>query len=569
MKAAFSKKWRIWLVLLALAGLLLALLVRLSMLQVVDVDGGITFLQGQGDARTVRAETVIANRGMITDRNGQPLAVSTPVVTLWANPKEMQISAEQLVDLARLLDTPVKELKERLALYNGKQFMYLRRQMSPQQAEEVLELKIRGIYADKELRRFYPAGEVTSHILGFTNIENRGQEGLELAYNQWLEGHNGSNRVVKDLYQRTIKTLNTVEEARPGKDITLSIDLRIQHHAYRILKETVTKHRADAGTAVVLDVETGEILAMVNQPAFNPNNRNTIKPGTVRNRAVTDVFEPGSTVKTFTMLAALESGKYKPTTIVDTHPGHIRVNGKTLLDPVNYHQLDLTGVLVKSSQVGTTKIALSLEHEAIYQTFVRLGLGDYTGVGFPGESTGVLPMKRRWSDIERANFAFGYGLSVTALQLAQAYAVFANGGIKKPVTLLKKNDAADDGVRIIDERLALQVNNMLAEVTGPKGTAKTAQLDMYSVAGKTGTSHKVGARGYEAGKYMSFFAGFAPAKNPRIVAVVVVDDPKGSQYYGGEVAAPAFASIAAGSLRMLNVIPDKLLEKQQLAQVGR
>lgn len=568
MIAAFSKKWRIWLVLLALAVLLCVLLGRLAMLQAVDVDGSITFLQGQGDARTIRTETVMANRGMITDRNGQPLAVSTPVVSLWANPRELEVSADQLVALAKLLDFSPADLKARLARYSGKQFVYLRRQLSPQQAEQVLALKIRGVYADQEQRRFYPAGEVTSHLLGFTNIENHGQEGVELAFDQALQGHDGSNRVIKDLYQRTIKTLNTVEEAKPGRDIALSIDLRIQHLAYRTLKEAVTHHRADAGTAVVLDVATGEILAMVNQPAFNPNNRSTIKAASVRNRAVTDLFEPGSTVKPFTLLTALESGKYTPQTPVDTNPGYIRVNGKTLLDPVNYQQLDVTGVLVKSSQVGTTKIALSLEHDAIYQMFARMGLGQFSGVGFPGESAGILPVRSRWSDIERANFSFGYGVSVTALQLAQAYAVLASGGIKRPVSLLKQAQLPE-GEQVVDHKLALQMGDMLEAVTGPRGTAKHAQIDLYSVAGKTGTSHKVGSQGYETGKYMSFFAGFAPAHDPQIVVVVAVDNPKGKEYYGGEVAAPVFAGIAAGSLRMLSVTPDKWPATNTLAQAGR
>lgn len=581
MIALLKKKWRIWVVLVFLAGLLLALLVRLSLLQVFDVDRGVTFLQSQGDARTIRSETIAASRGMITDRNGQPLAVSTPVVSIWVNPRQLHSAAKELlqhpeknqqfqhnlVRLAGLLQFSQKELKTKLDNYKDKQFIYLRRQLSPQEAEKILTLNIPGVYSRQESRRFYPAGEVTSQLLGFTNIESVGQEGLELAYDEWLQGHNGKNTVIKDLHGRTIKALATIEEAKPGKDLALSIDLRLQHLAYRTLKEAVVHHRADAGTAVMMDVATGEVLAMVNQPAFNPNNRSSITPASVRNRAMIDTFEPGSTAKPFTLLAALESGKYTPYTKVDTNPGYIRVNNKTLLDPVNYQVLDVTGVLVKSSQVGTTKIALTLQQEAVSETFSRVGFGQYSGVGFPGESAGMLPGRSRWSNIERANFAFGYGFTVTALQVAEAYSVFANGGIKHPISLLKK-EAANDGKRIVEEKYARQISAMLEQVTGPKGTAKAANLELYSVAGKTGTAHKVGGGGYESGQYMAYFAGFAPAKDPRIVIVVVIDNPKGREYYGGEVAAPVFARIAADSLRILNVAPDKWPESNQIAKAG-
>lgn len=581
MIALLKKKWRIWVVLVFLAGLLLALLVRLSLLQVFDVDRGVTFLQSQGDARTIRSETIAASRGMITDRNGQPLAVSTPVVSIWVNPRQLHSAAKELlqhpeknqqfqhnlVRLAGLLQFSQKELKTKLDNYKDKQFIYLRRQLSPQEAEKILTLNIPGVYSRQESRRFYPAGEVTSQLLGFTNIESVGQEGLELAYDEWLQGHNGKNTVIKDLHGRTIKALATIEEAKPGKDLALSIDLRLQHLAYRTLKEAVVHHRADAGTAVMMDVATGEVLAMVNQPAFNPNNRSSITPASVRNRAMIDTFEPGSTAKPFTLLAALESGKYTPHTKVDTNPGYIRVNNKTLLDPVNYQVLDVTGVLVKSSQVGTTKIALTLQQEAVSETFSRVGFGQYSGVGFPGESAGMLPGRSRWSNIERANFAFGYGFTVTALQVAEAYSVFANGGIKHPISLLKK-EAANDGKRIVEEKYARQISAMLEQVTGPKGTAKAANLELYSVAGKTGTAHKVGGGGYESGQYMAYFAGFAPAKDPRIVIVVVIDNPKGREYYGGEVAAPVFARIAADSLRILNVAPDKWPESNQIAKAG-
>ena len=566
MIAGIVKQWRFWLTAFLLSALFAVLVVRVSMLQMFDVGGSVTFLQGQGDARTVRTETVPANRGMITDRNGNPLAVSTPVVSIWANPQQLDVDEPALAEVARMTGYSPDKLKKRLKHYRDKQFVYLQRQMAPAEAEKVLSLKLHGIYGEQEYRRFYPAGETAAHLTGFTNIGNNGQEGVELGFDNWLQGKNGANKVIKDLYGRTIKTLSQVQEAKPGQDIALSIDLRIQHVAYRALKEAVLHHRAEAGTAIVLDVETGEVLAMANQPSFNPNNRSTIEPASVRNRAMTDVFEPGSTAKPLTVVAALESGKFRPDTLIDTSPGHIRVSGKTLLDPVNYGKLDVTHVIVKSSQVGTTRIALQLEQSDVHDVFYRFGLGQFIGLGFPGESTGVLPNRRRWSDIERANFAFGYGVSVTALQLAQAYSVFASGGIKRPVSLLRQNEPAP-GARVIDEKIAGQVARMLEMVTGKKGTARNAQTDYYTVAGKTGTSHKVGAGGYDAGRYMSIFAGFAPADKPRIVTVVVVDDPKGDQYYGGEVAAPVFADIVADSLRILNVAPDKLSAESRIASL--
>lgn len=592
MKSVILKHGRVALVLVALVCALLFLLFRLSSLQLFDTERGVTFLQGQGDVRTIRTETVVASRGMIVDRHGQALAVSTPVVTIWANPRQLfeyradlqkRLSAEKisqedydllldehqtkLATMASLLRFTPTELERRLQSYKNKQFMYLRRQLPPQLADEILDLKIAGVYSKDELKRYYPAAEVTAQLLGFTSIEGQGQEGLELAYDSSLQGKNGKNRVVKDLRQRTIKTLNIIDEAKPGRDVELSIDLRLQHVAYRNLKNAVNEHSADAGMAVIMDVKTGEVLAMANVPSFNPNNRSSINAASVRNRAMIDTFEPGSTVKPFTILAALESGKYQANTVVDTNPGRIRVNGKALIDPVNYGVLDVAGVLIKSSQVGTTKIALELEHEQIFSTYSRFGLGQYSGIGFPGESAGKLPVRNRWSDIERANFSFGYGLTVTALQLAEAYAVFANGGIKQQASLLKK-EQVEQGLRVVEQPLADQLSNILQQVTGPKGTAKLAQLDLYSTAGKTGTAHKVGASGYES-RYQAYFAGFAPAKNPRLAIVVAVDNPKGDKYYGGEVAAPVFASIAADSLRMLNVAPDKWPESQQLAVGGR
>ena len=557
MIAMLKKEGRFLLVAFCLLLLLAALVVRMLMLQVFDVYRGVGFLQGQGDARTVREEVIPAHRGMITDRFGQPLAVSTPVVSIWVNPRHLNITEEKLPKLAKAVGSSEFALKEKFSRYKNKQFVYLKRHMSPMQAEEILSLQIKGVYGQQEYRRFYPAGEVAAHLVGYTSIDDEGQEGFEFTYNEWLQGHAGSKQVVQDLFRRTIKNLKQIKEPKPGKNIALSIDLRLQYLAYRSLKSAVKRHRADAGSAVVLDVETGEVLAMVNQPAFNPNNRSAMKIESVRNRALSDMFEPGSTVKPLTVVAALESGKYTPHTKIDTRPGYIKVGKKTLLDPVNYGVIDVTKVITKSSQVGITKIALSLEQEKLHEVFYRVGLGQYVGTGFPGESTGHLPNRSNWKPIERATFAFGHGVSVTALQLAQAYGVLASGGIKKPVSLIRLDEVVD-GEQVVSKKIANDVVDMLETVVGPKGTAKKAVTDAYSVAGKTGTSHKVGKGGYESSKYMSIFAGLAPVGSPRLVAVIVIDDPKGKEYYGGEVAAPVFSEIMSDSLRVLNVAPDKL-----------
>lgn len=569
MKQALKQDWRFYLVAAFLLLLLVVLFVRMLTLQVVDVDGSVSFLQGQGDARTIRVEEIPAHRGMITDRNGQPLAVSTPVVSIWVNPQQLELSDEQLQVLAGKLQLSAYDLREKLSRYRNKQFVYLERHMPPTEAEAILALGIRGVYGQEEYRRYYPAGEVTSQLVGFTDIENHGQEGFEYSFDEWLQGKPGSKQVVKDLYQRTIKNLKQIEEPQPGKDLALSIDLRLQYMTYRALKAAVKHHRANGGSVVVLDVKTGEVLAMVNQPAFNPNDRSHMEINSVRNRAVTDMFEPGSTVKPITVMAALESGKFGPHTPIDTRPGYVRVGNKTLLDPVNYGLIDVTKVITKSSQVGITKIALALDEEALHEAFYRMGLGQFVGTGFPGESTGYLPNRTGKRPLEQAAFAFGAGLAVTALQLANAYGVFACDGLKKPVSLLRL-DEPQAGDQVVRADVAKNVVDMLKTVTAKGGTATRAQTDLYGVAGKTGTSHKVGKGGYEAGSYRSIFAGIAPADNPRIAVVVVVDDPKGREYYGGEVAAPVFSEVAAGSLRLLNVTPDLLPENghQLLARGG-
>ncbi len=560
-------KWRFYAVLALLAIMAGLLVYRMASLQVIGgVDRGYQFLQAQGQVRTVRKEIIPAHRGMITDRHGEPLAVSTPVTTIWANPKQLAEQKTHWAKLAKALDIPYAEFQKKLKRFRNKEFVYLRRHMVPQQAEQVLQLGIPGVYDQQEYRRYYPAGEVTAQLVGFTNIDDEGQEGMELGYDGWLHGQAGSKKVLKDLRGNVIKDIQSYVAAKPGNDLALSIDLRVQHLAYRELKTAMKKHRAKSGSVVVLDTKTGHVLAIANQPSFNPNDRRRMKPGAIRNRAITDVFEPGSTVKPLTMVAALESGKYKPHTKINTNPGYLRVGRKTFLDPVNYGVIDATKVITKSSQVGMSKIALSLNEQSVRDVFYRMGLGQDTGSGFPGESVGILPNHHKWKPVERATFAFGYGLSVTALQLAQAYSIFANEGVKRPASLLLHNDA-DNEEQVLDVMLSANIVSMLRTVTEPGGTATAARINAYSVAGKTGTAHKSGKGGYEDSQYVAIFAGLAPASVPRLVAVVVVDDPKGNRYHGGEVAAPVFSKVVEGALRILNVPPDEptsiAVKKQQ------
>jgi cell division protein FtsI (penicillin-binding protein 3) len=549
-------RWRYYAILLALAALLLALAWHLASIQILPNESrGYEFLQRQGLERTLRKETIPALRGLITDRNGEPLAVSTPVVSLWAVPRELEKSKPQWSELIKALGTTRAELEKKIDLYRNKQFMYLRRHLTPDAAEKIMSLSVKGVYDQQEYRRFYPAGEVTSHLVGFTNIDDQGQEGIELAYDHWLSGESGSKQVLKDLRGRIFKDVNMLSAANPGKDIALSIDLRLQYFAYRELKEAVKAHRAASGSVVLLDVKTGEVLAMVNQPSYNPNDRRGLKASALRNRAMTDQFEPGSTMKPLTIMAALETGRYVPGTEIDTNPGYLRVGRKTLLDPVNYGVMDVAKILQKSSQVGLTKISLDLDGDAIRDMFFRAGLGRDTGTGFPGESTGLLPDHARWQPIVQANFSFGYGLSLTALQLAQAYSVIADGGIKKPVSLLR-NFQSPEALSVVSENYANQVAKMLQKVVEPGGTGTRAIVPGYDVAGKTGTIHKVGQAGYEDSRYSSLFAGFAPADDPRVVAVVIINEPSNGQYFGGEVAAPVFSALVERGLRTLQVSPS-------------
>lgn len=524
------------------------LIARAVNLQVTETE----FLQDQGKARFLREVDIPTTRGVISDRNGEPLAVSTPVDSVWVNPSEVLQAPENFELLASVLETDPDDMERKLTQRAGKEFVWLRRRLHPDVAEKIKALNIPGVFLQKEYRRFYPAGEVTAHVVGFTNIDDIGQEGLELAYNDWLGGEAGRKRVIKDRLGRTVEEVELVKEARPGSDLNLTIDRRLQYLAYSELKRTVLRHGARSGTVVLLDLESSEILAMVNQPSYNPNQPGSGNDG-LRNRAVTDVFEPGSVMKPFAMASVLETGKVDMTTQVETTPGTLQISGHTIHDHRDYGLLDLTGIITKSSNVGMTKLALELSPQHMWDTYRRFGFGEATGSGFPGESAGVLRNHIRWRRVEQATISYGYGISTTALQLAQAYAVIANEGRLRQPTLIQ--GATNPPISVIDARLARQVAGMLETVTGPTGTGTQARVANYRIAGKTGTSRKASASGY-ASRYVASFAGFAPASNPRLVCIVVINDPTGDKYYGGDVAAPLFSSVMNGALRLMNIPPD-------------
>jgi len=526
-----------------------ALIARAVNLQVMETD----FLQGQGKARYLREVTIASTRGVITDRNGEPLAVSTPVDSVWVHPGELLEFPENIKPLAKLINGDADEIERKLTQRAKRGFVWMRRRLNPVVADQIRELNIPGVYLQKEYRRFYPAGEVTSHVIGFTNIDDVGQEGLELAYDSWLAGSPGSKRVIKNRKGQTVEEVELIREADPGNDLRLSIDKRLQYLAYRELKSTVLKHGARSGSVVVLDVESGEILAMVNQPSYNPNDPGHDTDG-LRNRAVTDVIEPGSVMKPIAMASVLENRITTPTTLIETSPGYIVISGHTIRDHRNYGTLDATGVITKSSNVGITKLALQLEPEEMWDTYSRFGFGEATGTGFPGESAGVLRNHRRWRRLEQATIAYGYGISATPLQLAQAYAAIANGGkLRQPTFIQGSNNPP---ISAIDPDIANAIAKMLETVTTKAGTGSRARVANYRIAGKTGTSHKASASGYAAARYVSSFAGFGPASNPRLVCVVIINDPTGKEYYGGLVAAPLFSEVMTGAMRILNIPPD-------------
>jgi cell division protein FtsI (penicillin-binding protein 3) len=530
-----------------------AILARAVQLQLLDQE----FLARQGDARHLRVASIAAHRGMITDRNGEPLAVSTPVDSLWANPEELLSETERMPELAKALGWSRDRLLELVTRNSGREFVYLVRHMPPHRAAQVLALDIPGVYSRREYRRYYPAGEVTGHVVGFTNVDDQGLEGLELAYDPWLAGKPGAKRVLRDRLGRTIEDVESIQAPSPGRDLRTSLDLRLQYMAYRALKKAVTRHAAKGGAVVVLDVETGEVLAMANQPGFNPNDRRRYNVSRFRNQAATDIFEPGSSIKPFIVAAALESRKYRADSVLDTSPGYIVVGAKTIEDKHNLGRISLTTVLTKSSNVGASRIALSLEPAQLWSVLDAFGIGQLTASGFPGESAGLLTHFERWREIGQATLAYGYGLSVTPLQLAKAFAILGSDGLSRPVTLVATDGVPEAETRVIAAQTAHDVIGMLETVVAPGGTATRAAVPGYRIAGKTGTARKATAGGYSEKLYTAVFGGLAPASRPRLATVVVIHEPSDGAYYGGEVAAPVFAEVVAGSLRILGIPPDQ------------
>ncbi|MCC4290123.1 peptidoglycan D,D-transpeptidase FtsI family protein [Vreelandella aquamarina] len=546
---------RFFFILLAV-GLASAILIgRITLLQVIDRP----FLQSQGDARTLRHEAIPAHRGMITDRNGEPLAISTPVVTLWANPQELPSDAIQRVMLAQALGMSLDDFESRVSRYSSREFMYLRRQMTPEAAQRILDLRTPGVYPQREYKRYYPAGEVAAQLLGVTNVDDVGQEGLELAYQPYLAGHPGQRRVIKDRRGRLVRELGVIREAQPGGELTLAIDQRIQYMAYRELRAAVAEHQADGGVLVMMDARTGEVLAMANLPSYNPNNRAGLDPRGLRNQALVDVFEPGSVMKPLAMAAVLESGIVGRDAVVDTSPGWMRLDQFTIRDFRNYGELDLAGILEKSSNIGMSRLALQLSDTAIWEKYNQLGLGQSPGTGFPGESTGNLPARIQWSRSERAALSYGYGLSVTAVQLASAYTALANNGERLPPSLLRLSEPPQ-GIPAIEPSVANDLLEILETSVGAYTGGRRARVEGYRVGGKTGTVRKTGQQGYATDAYRSVFAGIAPISDPRIVTVVMIDHPKAGEFYGGAVAAPVFSSVTGNALRLLDVPPDYEVE---------
>ena len=549
----FQRRFRRRMLFVAVSFVALAVLLagRAVKLQFVDQ----AFFARQGDARQMRVVEIAAHRGSITDRRGEPLAVSSPVDSVWVNPSELRNSPEDIPRLAAAVGLDADWVMRVVSSQPDREFLYLRRHMSPAKAQAVMRLGIRGVHLQREYRRFYPAGEVAGHLLGFTNIDDSGQEGLELAYDHWLAGVHGKKRVRRDRLGNVIEDVESISEPQPGRDLRLSIDLRIQYLAYRELKRAIQSHQAKSGSMVILDVRSGEVLAMVNQPSFNPNDRSQLAAENYRNRATNDIFEPGSSIKPLIVAAALSSGRFNADSVIETGPGWFTVGAKTIEDRNNLGRIDLETLLLRSSNVGASKIALALDPEQLWAELRRFGLGEVSATGFPGESAGVLTEPGLWRPIGQATLAYGYGLSVTPLQLAHAYTVLGAEGRSVPVSMLALDRPAQSRPAI-DPEVARAVLEMMEPVVSAEGTAPKAAISGYRVAGKTGTARKFTAGGYHADRYLSVFAGIAPASEPRLAAVVLIDEPSAGVYYGGEVAAPVFSRVIGDALRILGIPPD-------------
>ena len=542
--------WRSRFVLLLVLGGFLTLAARAFYLQGLNT----VFLQAKGEARYSRLVEMPASRGTVRDRHGQLLAISTPVESIWASPEDIDLDDRDAVALAKALGISADEVRQKVAR-KDRQFVFFKRQISPEQAAKVMALRIPGVFQQREYRRYYPAGEMMAHVVGFTGIDDRGQEGIELAADARLAGTPGSRKVIKDRKGRIVEDVESLRAPRDGQEVALALDQRLQFLAHRELKAAVEANRAKGGSLVILDAKTGEVLALVNQPDYNPNNRANVTGRQTRNRSVTDLFEPGSTMKPFTIAAALDAGLVTPTTTIQTAPGAMKIGGWTISDTHPHGALSVAQVIQKSSNVGSAKIMLSMPAERMGTLFRDLGFGALPDTGFPGEAKGKVRPWAQWRPIEQATMAYGHGLSVSLLQLARAYTIFTNDGQLLPLTLLKR-EGEPIGKPVIRRETAIEVTRMMEMAVMPGGTAPRAQVPGYRVAGKTGTAHKAEAGGYADHKYVSSFVGFGPVADPRFIVAVMIDEPAGVKYYGGDVGAPVFSSVMGAALRMLSVPPD-------------
>ncbi len=551
--------WRSRFVLGLLLFAMLGLVGRAAWLQGVNRD----FLQAKGESRYGRTLTLTATRGRVLDRHGEPLALSTPVKSVTAIPDMASLNPGQVAQLARTLGVPIEDINRKLA--SSKDFVFLKREVPPDVAAQIAALKLPGIHSEAEYRRYYPVGEVASHMVGFTDVDDKGQEGIELAMQSRLEGKPGSRRVIKDLYGSIVEDVESIRRPQNGEDVILSIDSKIQYLAYSALKQAVQAANAKAGAAVVLDARTGEILALVNNPTYNPNNRVKLTGNQLRNRVLTDTYEPGSTMKPFVAAMALESNKFRPDTVIDTNGGTLTIDGATIHDDTRHPAFTVSQVIQKSSNVGAAKMALSFPPEHMWKLYDSLGFGQPTRIGFPGEVSGRLRPWKTWRPIEQATMSFGHGVSVTLMQMAHAYLALARSGDLIPLSLTRLDTPPTHGQRIFSVDVMHQLRDMMEMVTANGGTAPTARIPGYRVAGKTGTAHKLEGGRY-VNKYVASFIGFAPASDPRLVVAVMVDEPSAGGYFGGEIAAPVFAQIMSGSLRTLGVRPDAPIVPTQIAR---
>lgn len=554
----YDDKWRVRFVLGLLFLILLVLLGRVVYLTVYER----AFLLKQGNARTVRIIDIPAHRGMILDKNHYPLAISTPVYSIWIDPHQFSLQDPHIPALANALSESIRDIQSAVNDKSRHDFVYLKRQVSPDIADQVKALHIPGIYFQRSYKRYYPDADVLAPLLGMTNIDDQGQEGLELAYNNYLQGEVGKERVLVDLYGHVVSVEGIIEPAKPGKDLVLSIDHRVQYLAYSVLSKAVSDNKAESGSMVIMDIKTGEVLAMVNAPSYNPNVRPKHRNSNYKNRAVTDQFEPGSTMKTFAVANALQSGKYTGNSLIDTNPGWMILNGHRVQDEEeNLGIISVTTILQRSSNMGISKLTLSLPPNSLWSLLHKAGFGESTHSGFPGEASGSLVKPRKWSDIALATLSFGYGMSATTLQLTQAYAMIANSGVKHPVSLLKiKQPPASE--MVLKKKAANDLVVILQSVVAKGGTGYSARIPGYKVAGKTGTAWMLGAHGYERTHFRALFAGIVPASNPRLVAVIVITHPQAGHHQGGEVSAPVFSAVMTAALRDLNIPPDDLNESK-------